>query len=263
MNRHQEDLILYALGELEGQERAELERALREDAALREELEEVKRSLDLVSANAPVDPEPAYWRSFYSRLRPQLQHTPLWRRFVNFFIPDSGFKLAGAIATIAVMFVVVGVVLWQFIADHEPADDDVRQSSVIIKRTDGYLQHIIGDHLERTRLLLQDLVNIRTDGPDAQLLLADSRERGEMLLSDNRTYLLAAEREQDGKMQSLLNELDLVLVEIANMQPDMAEYRLPSLKRIIRSKNLLIKIEIINLDQVDAAPQSGESKEVL
>jgi hypothetical protein len=47
------------------------------------------------------------------------------------------------------------------------------------------------------------------------------------------------------------------------MQPDMAEYRLPSLKRVIRSKNLLIKIEIINLDQVDAAPHTGEPKEVL
>lgn len=263
MNRHQEDLILYALGELEGPEREALERALREDAGLRAELDDLRRSLELVSAGAPGEPDPSYWRSFYSRLRPNLDRTPLWRRILNAFIPDSGFRLAGAIGTIAIMFIVAGVVIWQFIADHEPADDTVRQSSVIIKRTQGYLQHIIGDHLERTRLLLQDLVNIRSDGPGAQLLLADTRERGELLLSDNRTYLLAAEREQDEKIQSLLNELDLVLVEIANMQPDSAEYRLPSLKRVIRSKNLLIKIEIINLDQADARPQDGDSKEVL
>jgi hypothetical protein len=104
------------------------------------------------------------------------------------------------------------------------------------------------------------MVNIADAGDYVEDRLAVTRVRGEQLLSDNRTYRLAAEQEADQELIALLDDLELVLLEIANLNPQQARYTLPTVQRIIRKKNLLIKIEIINLDEQQFVAGNPESE---
>ena len=104
------------------------------------------------------------------------------------------------------------------------------------------------------------MVNYAGADDEIQEQLADTVSRSELLLSDNRTYRQAAERQKDEELIALLEDLELVLVEISNLDPGTAEFALPSVKRIIQKKNLLIKIEIINLD---ATAKKSDKTEVI
>lgn len=249
-------LILYLEDELDEDERREVETRLGADAQFAAELAELRRSLELVNGSVPLEPEAEYWRSFYGRLHPRLQRTSLWSRIAGPFRSNAGLQYAGLAAGLAAVLVVVSLFLAQVYFRTEPIPA-VTETTVVIKRTQGVLEHIVDAHLDRSLILLQDVENVDTDQDDLPQLLAYSRERSEQLLSDNRTFRLAAERRNDEKLVQLLDDLEVVLIEIANLDPDVAQYALPTVKRYIRSKDLLIKIEITRLNEDD--PQSTDA----
>lgn len=257
-----EILILYLENELSEQERQEVEERLRTDPALAAELDELQQSLDLIGESLPDEPDAQYWRSFYSRIQPQLHKTSLWSKIIDLFRNNAGVQFAGLATSLAMIFVVVSLFLAQTYFHTEPIPA-VTETTVTIKRTQGVLEHIVSTHLERSRLLLQEMVNVDVEEEQEDLvqLINGTRERGEQLLSDNRTYRIAAEKQNDQELVQLLDDLELVLVEISNLDPDAAEYAVPTVKRIIRTKNLLIKIEIINLNEEDSQSTDVDSRE--
>lgn len=258
MKDQQELLMLYLMGELDSQEAGELERQLESDGQLRQEYRLLEQSFQLVKDEVPADPGPQYWRTFYSRLQPRLKNGNLFKKAFDWLAPRHGLQFAGALATLAVVFIVTGLFIYQYIA---PAGlrPTVYNSTVKIKRVEGFLESVATDHLERSRLLLQEMVNISTDEGDLSERLAETRVRGEKLLSDNRTYRQAAIKQNDPQLESLLDELETVLTDIANLEPEAADYVLLSLQRRILKKNLLIKIEVIDLN--DELNTSGKTDE--
>ena len=111
----------------------------------------------------------------------------------------------------------------------------------------GFFERAAGEHLQRSRLLLQDLVNVASNGEPPLEVLLDSRRRGGELLSDNRSLRLAAERRQNERLSGLLDELETVMLDIANLDPEVATDMLPAIRHRIERHDLLIKIEIVNL----------------
>lgn len=247
MKNEQETLLLYLAGELTPEEAARFEKRLAEDEELAAELDDLRRSIALVEESVPPEPDRQYWHSFYARLQPRLEQKSAWQRFTEWLMPSQGLRLATAFGTLAVIFIVAGVLITQTLINSQPVEL-VQKATVKIKRAEGYLQNVIADHLYRSRLLLQEMINISDGGNNISELLTETRSRGEELLSDNRTYRMAAQRQNDVDLEELLDELEMVLVEIANLDPGEADYTLPTVRKIIQKKNLLIKIEIINTD---------------
>jgi hypothetical protein len=255
MNDRQEQLILFLAGELEPEEARELEAALERDRELREELEALRGVLELTRARAPEEPAAEYWRGFWARLQPRLERNGWWRRLVNTLVPRHGIPVLATAGALAAALIVAVLVLQQLIVPGEP-ETTFETTTVTIKRTEGYFEQAAKNHLESSLLLLKDVVNISPEDKDSEAMLEYSRALGERLLSQNRTYRMAAERNKSQRLAELLDDLELVLMDIANIDMKVAEEALRSLQRRIEKKHLMSKIEDLNANGESAKADS-------
>ena len=101
---------------------------------------------------------------------------------------------------------------------------------------------VIGDHLDRSQILLTELVNASPGSID----LRDERDRARDLLNENRLLRQTAARTGDPSHAALLDELERVLLDIANTGPSSSPADLEALQRRIGSEGLLFKVRIVD-----------------
>jgi len=262
MKHSLEQLILYLEGELEPAEKESLEQQLKVDSELRAELDELKASLQLVHEHQPEGPGDEYFRSFYSRLQPNLHHSQsLLERIFAPFNKLGNLGFAGSVGLVAASFLVMAIAINVFLIPRKEIPV-ARTESISIKKNDSFLDHAASGHLERSELLLREVYNLTQTEEVDPLALELASQRSSQLLSENRSFRNAAIAKGDDELVSLLEELEIVLIEMSNLDPDAAEYTLPSVTRAIRKKNLLIKIEIINLSDLEAPTLSSQQEVV-
>ena len=261
MKEIDEKLILYLAGELEPHAKQELENRLALDGSLRRELDALRGVLKLAQDQIPAEPGERYWLGFWGRLQPRLERDSWWRKLVDWIAPRHGLQLATVAGVITAGFIVAFVLVHQIIVPPEPVTE-VRTTTITVKRTEGFLEQAAVSHLERSRLLLQDVVNAAASRELPIERVMFSRDRGEALLSQNRSFRQAAEHQRNRKLAELLEELELVLMDIANLDPEIASEALKSLQRRIEKKKLLDKIETV--ESLSESPANGNSdKEVI
>jgi len=96
----------------------------------------------------------------------------------------------------------------------------------------------VGDHLDRTQMMLVEIVN------EEELDLPAAQERAAMLLSSNRLFRHSLPESSDPVLNSVLEDLERVLLDIAHgsSQPEGA---LDKVRMRIRQRGLLFKVRII------------------
>jgi hypothetical protein len=115
----------------------------------------------------------------------------------------------------------------------------------------------IGDHLERSQMVLVELANAPTDGP---LDVSAERASANDLVSANRLYRQTAARSGETALVSMLEELERVLVEVAAGPERLSPASLGELQRRIESRGLLFKIRVVGSqvrEREKAKPPSG------
>ena len=248
MMDNQELLILYLEDELDAQTRRDLETRLAIEPELEAELEELKALFGQVEETLPQEPDRQYWSNFYSRLQPKLEKKSLLEKFQDWMVPGHGMNYGRAAAALATLVIAVGVMLYFTVLKHEP-QQKITITEVKIEKTESIMSQVVNKHLDKSRLLLEEMVNIADSGENLEERLEYTKLKGQRLLGINRAYQAAAKKKGNVELEQLLSDLELVLLEIANINIEDASYTIPSLKKVIRKKNLLIKIEIINLDE--------------
>lgn len=99
----------------------------------------------------------------------------------------------------------------------------------------------VGDHLERSEMLLVEIANA---DPKRPINLSSERDEAQDLVSANRLYRQTAMTSGDGRVVSLLDDLERVLVEIAHSPEDLRGARLQQLRERIESEGLIFKIRV-------------------
>ena len=100
----------------------------------------------------------------------------------------------------------------------------------------------VGDHLERSQMVLLEVVNAPAgEGAD----LAAPQRTAEELVGANRLYRQAAVRAGEPAVASVLDDLERVLVEIANSPSTASSAEIGRLRQRIESKGLLLKVRVI------------------
>jgi hypothetical protein len=100
----------------------------------------------------------------------------------------------------------------------------------------------VGDHLERSQVLLVELSNA---GPTGPLDMPAAQQSAEALVSANRLYRASALQSGDAGVASVLDELERVLVEVAH-QPEGASTRaIERIRKRIEDRGLLFKVRVI------------------
>ena len=235
MSNHlsEDELILHYYGEVERADRARVESHLVSCAECQFAHEKLRRVMTMVDAAAPVEAPPGFERIAWARLEPALEgRRSRWRTF--FWFPQ--WALAGGVAALVVTAFVAG----RF-SGGEPAV--VNPSAAVAEVEPGrVLETAVGEHLDRTQMMLVELANAATDGAD---VLASEQGRAEDLVAANRVIRQSALQSGDGQAVDILEDLERVLLEIANAPVDATSNDLTDLQSRITREDLLFRLRVI------------------
>lgn len=188
--------------------------------------EDVLRSI----SQYPVpEPEPGYEARVWAELLPHLEPKKRWG-MGKFFKP---WVLAPALAALLIIVLAISVLQHRQQATGISAQAQARMLLVSLD-----------DHLDRSQILLAELVNAK----DGRPVLAEERENARDLVDENRLLRQASNRNGDASNGALLDDLERVLLSVANAPADASPEDLAALQRRIDDEGLLFKVRITGSD---------------
>ena len=235
MNTHltEDELILHYYGETERADESRVESHLASCAECRFANQQLRQVMTLVDSAAPVEAPPGFERIAWARLEPALDgNKSAWKTF--FWFPQ--WALAGGVAAL---------VLAAFVAGRVSSVDPTSGSTpglVAEIEPNRVLQAEVGDHLDRTQMMLVELANADTDHAD---VLAGEQIRAVDLVAANRLIRQSAEQNGDVVIADVLEDLERVLMEIANAPADASSNDLTDLQSRITDEDLLFRLRVI------------------
>src|SRR5258708_6691001 len=118
----------------------------------------------------------------------------------------------------------------------------------------------VGDHLDRSQMVLAEISN----APDGKgkIDISDQQRLAEDLLDSNRLYRQTANTTGDTSVANVLDDLERVLLEIANSPSQIDRGQLEDLREEIKDRGLLFKIRVIGskMQQEERAPAPKQDK---
>ena len=192
----------------------------------RSEYHDLSRLLD-ACRQVPV-PEPAgsFETLTWQKIAPELRkrRTPWWKQ---------NWMLAPAMATLLVAAFFVGRVSIVTPPAAQTASPQGRDRILLVA---------LGDHLQRSQMVLVELANVQpADSQDIRL----TQERARDLVSANRLYRQSALISGDHEFVGLLDDLERVLTDIANSPSRISSPELLQIQQRIESRGLIFKIRVI------------------
>jgi hypothetical protein len=255
-----DELVLHYYGDA-GPEAERLDAHLTVCAHCRTALERLGGVLALVEDTPIEEPGPGYERELWARLQDQLPPAvPWWRRLLG--VTSGRLVLAGAAAA---------VILATFVAGWMARDTAVEPSSATNAALDddrptgssGGVDRVLlleaGEHLQRSQMALVELMNTG----DGDFDVERGRARAADLVADNRLLRQSAALQRDDALDGVLEDLERILVEVANGPDRVSPDELRAWRERIASRGLLFRLRVLDNDmrlreQPGAAgPQKG------
>lgn len=266
MHLSEDDLILHYYGEgVASDEEARVAQHLEACEPCRGAFDALRRVMEMIDAAPVPEPGPAFERTVWARLQGEILPGRIsgWSA-VRKFIRDEFRPLAFAGGLAAV---ILAVILWQFDLNFsrtvpgEPvpaaADAEAHRSAVLLTA--------VSDHIEQSEFVLVELAN--AEPQDAALDVSLERTAAGDLVSAGRLYRETARQTGDLELAALLEELELVLVEIARGPEALSAQQLEDLRAQIDQQELIFKLRVLAADvrarQQDTLRSAGPSKRTL
>ena len=194
----------------------------------RDRLSEIQKLLAAVEAAPVPERGEAYGREVWRRLARRLPERPepFWK---GIFAPRLAF--AGSLAAVALAAFLAGR-FWR--GTQPPA------ASTASEARERILLVTVGDHLERSEVVLIELLHAPAQGAGAPI----DRARAEELLAANRLYRQSANSAGERAVSDVLDDLERVLLEAAHGPSSSAE-ELESVRRRAEAEGVLFKIRVL------------------
>jgi hypothetical protein len=246
----EDDLVLAYYRELPAAEQAHADAHLTECEACREARVRLVQTLGLVDAAPPAEAPPGFERVMWARVQAALApRRSGWRAALG--LPQWALPMAAALV-LAVGAFVAG--RWSgapappseaIATTAAVADDDASERILLVAA---------GEHLDRTQMVLAELVNADPSRPG---ILDAERARAADLVSTNRVIRQSAAAAGDETIAALLEDLERVLIEVANGGGDDAAVELEMVKARIESRGILFRLRVVSSDvrQREAQPR--------
>jgi hypothetical protein len=119
-----------------------------------------------------------------------------------------------------------------------------QQLGISPQARDRVLFNTISDHLERSQIVLTELLN----SVPGSLDWIDQRDRARDLIAGNRLLRQTAIHAGETSNAVLLDELERVLLSVANSPSNITPSELDNFRREIESQGLLFKVRITSVD---------------
>jgi anti-sigma factor RsiW len=243
----EDELILHFYGEIERADESRITSHLATCAECQSSDQQLRRVMTLVDTAAPVEAPLGFERTAWARLEPALDanrssglvRRSAWR--------EGGWRAMLAFPQWAMAGGVAALVLAAFVAGRFSGGEAiVTAPAEAVVVTDGeparVLNNEVGDHLDRTTMMLVELANAETDHAD---VLAGEQGRAADLVAANRLIRKSAMQSGDTAVVDILEDLERVLLEIANAPADASSNELTGLQSRITTEDLLFRLRVI------------------
>jgi hypothetical protein len=199
--------------------------------ALDQELRSVLTAVDTASI---TEPPSGFEREMWARIEPLLPVQQTWRTRWNGLLPRLA--VAASVGILVVAAFTAGRV-WE-------RPRTVSSTGVVEEQSlnDRLLRAEVEDHLERSQRVLAELVNADYE---IGTPIAGDRARAADLVAAGRLYRRSAEQIGDSEIGGLLEDLERVLVEVANGPADIAPEELARLRQRIDDQDLVFRVRVV------------------
>jgi predicted anti-sigma-YlaC factor YlaD len=227
----EEQIVLHYYGDAEPEE--DVRRHLTGCSSCREEFERVQGLLRGIEPLEVPEPPAVFEEKTWLNLRDRL---PAKRRgFRQWLVRPPKWALAGVMAILLAAAFFAGR-FWPRHEQANPGNKAANPQRVVLLA--------VGGHLERSQMLLVEIMNAEGMGKDG-LDLSDEQQQARDLLDANHLYRLSAQRTGDPQVARLLDDLGRVLAEIANAPAEASPGDLRQIRNQIQSDNLLFKVRVM------------------
>jgi hypothetical protein len=250
---NEEELVLHHFGDADRP--AALDAHLEECAACRTALAAVGADLAL-SMPEPPERGADYGAQVWARLRPRLAAEPRVVAIEDAAAravprPPSRWRQAWAPLALAASLVLAFLLgrHWPHAVPPAPVSAAARERILLVA---------VGDHLERSEMLLVELVNAGTEGKAVDI--SSEQQSAEALVGANRLYRQTVARAGDQGVASVLDELERLLVEVAHRPSSITPAELGEIRQRIESRGLLFRVRVIETQVRDKEKASKETQ---
>lgn len=229
----EQDLVLHFYGD--APKSAELERHLAECATCAAEFAQLRATLSWIQFPVP-ERAPDYEAQLWSTLRPRLEEASARKRpFWAAVLQPQRWAIAGALAVL---------ILAAFFAGRHWPDKSkqIATGPTPTLNKDRVLMVAVGDHLDRTEMILVELVNTK---PEGNVDISAERDLAANLVNENRLYRQTAQRDKDPEIAGVLDQLERVLIDIAHQPDSISGKQLEDLQQRIESQGVLFKVRVV------------------
>ncbi|HWY05960.1 MAG TPA: hypothetical protein VNY24_03820 [Candidatus Acidoferrales bacterium] len=242
----EEELIAYRDGE--AKEREAIAAHLRECPECREELKRIEAVFEALDAMPIPDPGVDYGQRVWQRIAPRLGEKKA-RWWETPFVPQRLAALGGVVALVILAFVAGR---WT-----KPPIPMVDQADAA-KVRERVLVVAVGEHLGRTEMVLMELENAPAQKGQKAINISETQRRAGDLVEENRLYRQTALKDGDQAMASTLDELERVLLDIANSPEELTPAAFETIRNRIEAQGLLFKVRVVKqgLDERKANPDT-------
>jgi hypothetical protein len=244
----EEQLILFYYGELDNAPRAR--RHLDDCPNCRSVLAAIEQLLAEVTPD-PVPERPAdYGQRVWRRLEGEL--TSNSRGWWPNRLKPQRLAWAAAAAVLVVAVFLAGRLSTRWDEERDtPTSAEIRQRVLLVA---------LGDHLESSQFLLMELANASTIERTQTIDISYERQRAEELVGQNRLYRQTASRAGEAVLVVALEELERMLMDIANSSENLDWNEFASLRSRIESQGVLFKVKVLTTNVRERQQESVTQK---
>lgn len=241
----EEQLVAFRFGDADAAEAPGIEEHLDACKACKATLETIDLAL-ATTARIPVpERSDAYGAEVWVRLQPKLAQARRrpWLDFSAWFSP-ARLAWAGGLAVLVLAAFVAG----RFWSQPQPATvaNQQGQPAGQTAGSEQVREHVllvaVGDHLERSQMALVELVN---GAQGSTVDISTEQEWARDLVAENRLYRQTAVETGNAAMATVLDDLERVLVEVANSPSQLSESDFERVRNRIESQGIIFKVRVL------------------
>jgi len=245
-----EELTLYYYGEAPDGD--EIEEQLESSPELRQRYATLCLVLDAVAEPPIPERTPAYGSRVWQRIASEIEGSRSLSWNWHGLRPQRQWALAA---------VMILLLVTAFLAGRLVPDPDARQMAGL--PSDGrerILLMTVAGHLERSEMLLLELVNVQEKG---DIDLSVERQLASELRGESRLYRQAAQQAGKADIAALLEQLETVLVELSHGPQTVPAADLGELRVRLDEGDVLFKVRVLGSrlrQEVEAGSRPGEDQ---
>jgi hypothetical protein len=239
----EEQIVLHYYGDAESGE--EIRRHLAQCPACKAEFDRVQSLLGQIEPSEVPEQPPFFEEKTWLNLRDRLPEKRFG--FRQWLLSPRRWALAG-----------VGVLLLAAAFTAGRFWPRPPQNEKLVANPQRVVLIAVGDHLERSHMLLVEIMNADPNSRQALDFSGEQQQARDLLDANDLYRLSAAQHVGDPQVERVLDDLGRVLAEIANGPSELSSGDLKEIRARIQSQELLFKIRVIG-SEVDSKVQRQQS----